>query len=302
MNYVINLDSRMDRWGKMEQQLKEQKDDLCIKRFSAIRPSWMNLDHYIKRMERDFLVKLITGHISHGLGTIGVFDSQHTLWKECAERNEPMMIFEDDVTFQTNELKKELDLILNEIQHEFDMIVFFPNMKIFGITKYTKYTYRTSRPMFGAYAYYLHPDFARKTLSRLENIIRPFDIQVKDIYTNTDHRCYLSKKNLVTTPVSITRDSNIIQKRTLHKDLHSNVYTTIHHFKCKTPPFIFYNHKPKFNYRLTFQKHECKSIIIRYKNEIIFHLEHGKTESKETMDCSLEEKQFGFLFHPQKLV
>lgn len=302
MNYIINLDSRKDRWEKMEKQIKEQKEDLNITRFPAVRPSWTNLNHFVNRMEKDFLMKIMTGHISHGLGTIGVFDSQQTLWKECAQRNTPMMIFEDDVTFQTKEIKKELNLILDELNNDFDMIVFFPNMRVSGIIQTTKYAIKTRRPIFGAYAYYLHPDFAKKTLSKLEPIIRPFDIQVKDIYTNGNHKCYLSKKYLVTTPVALSRDSNIIQKLPAHDDLKRNVYITIHRFKCKSPPFIFFKHKPKFNYKLTFEKHECKSIILRYNNEIIFHLEHDDGKNNHLMDCNLEKKQFEILFHLEEFV
>ena len=43
----------------MKEQLKEQKENLNIERFSAIRPSWSNLDHYVSRMEKDFLLKII---------------------------------------------------------------------------------------------------------------------------------------------------------------------------------------------------------------------------------------------------
>ena len=302
MNYIINLDSRKDRWEKMETQLKQQKEDLKIERFSAIRPSWSNLDHYVSRMEKDFLLKIITGHISHGLGTIGVFESQYALWEQCATEDRPMMIFEDDVTFQTKEMKKELDFILQEINHNFDMICFFPNMAIANVTQKLKYSIRTRRPIFGAYAYYLHPDFARKTLPKLKSFIRPFDIQVKDIYTGTDHKCYLSSKNLVTTPVALTRDSNIIQKSSKFSDINNDVYITIHHSKCKTPPFIFFKYKPKFNYKFTFKRHECASIILRYRDEIIFHLEHVDAHLYDKFDCNLQEKQFNILFQSQELV
>lgn len=302
MNYIINLDSRKDRWEKMESQLKQQKENLNIERFSAIRPSWSNLDHYVSRMEKDFLLKIITGHISHGLGTIGVFESQYALWEKCATENRPIMIFEDDVTFMTNEIRKDLDLILQEINHNFDMICFFPNMVVTNITQKLKYSIRTRRPIFGAYAYYLHPDFARKTLPKLKSFIRPFDIQVKDIYTGTDHKCYLSSKNLVTTPVALTRDSNIIQKSSKFSDINNDVYITIHHSKCKTPPFIFFKYKPKFNYKLTFKRHECASIILRYRDEIIFHLEHVDAHLYEKFDCNLQEKQFNILFQSQKLI
>lgn len=302
MNYIINLDSRKDRWEKMETQLKQQKEDLKIERFSAIRPSWSNLDHYVSRMEKDFLLKIITGHISHGLGTIGVFESQYALWEQCATEDRPMMIFEDDVTFQTKEMKKELDFILQEINHNFDMICFFPNMAIANVTQKLKYSIRTRRPIFGAYAYYLHPDFARKTLPKLKSFIRPFDIQVKDIYTGTDHKCYLSSKNLVTTPVALTRDSNIIQKSSKFSDINNDVYITIHHSKCKTPPFIFFKYKPKFNYKFTFKRHECASIILRYRDEIIFHLEHVDAHFYDKFDCNLQEKQFNILFQSQELV
>ncbi len=302
MNYIINLDSREDRWKKMEKQLKEQKENLNIERFSAIRPSWSNLDHYVSRMEKDFLLKIMTGHISHGLGTIGVFDSQYALWEKCAKENRPIMIFEDDVTFQTLEIQKELNLILNEINNDFDMICFFPNMVVTHVTQKLKYCLRTKRPIFGAYAYYLHPDFARKTLPRLQTLIRPFDIQVKDVYTGTEHKCYLSLKKLVTTPVALSRDSNIIQKSSKFPDINKNVYVTIHYSTCKNPPFIFYKHKPKFNYRLTFRRHECASIILRYREQIIFHLEHVNSHLYEKFDCNLQEKQFNILFQSQELV
>lgn len=302
MNYIINLDSRRDRWKKMEEQLKEQKEDLNIERFSAIRPSWSNLDHYVSRMEKDFLLKIITGHVSHGLGTIGVFESQCALWEKCAKENRPIMIFEDDVTFQTLEIQKELNLILNEINNDFDMICFFPNMVVTHVVQKLNYCLRTRRPIFGAYAYYLHPEFARRTLPKLQSFIRPFDIQVKDIYTGKDHKCYLSSKKLVTTPVTYRRDSNIIQKSSNFSDINNDVYITIHHSTCKKPPFIFYKHKPKFNYKLTFRRHECACIILRYHDEIIFHLEHIDAPLYQKFDCNLQKKQFNILFQSQELV
>ena len=46
MNFIINLDSRKDRWKKIEQQFKN--NNLSFERFSAIEPN--NLTKMINRV------------------------------------------------------------------------------------------------------------------------------------------------------------------------------------------------------------------------------------------------------------
>lgn len=296
MNYIINLDSRPDRWEKMEKQLKEQVIDLNIQRFSAIRPKWENLEDYVKRMEASFLIKLVEGHCSYGLGTIGVFLSQETLWKKCIENDKPMLIFEDDVYFQTNEFQKELNIILKDLENDFDIIVFFPNMKIPRITKRTQTVIQTETPLFGAYAYYLHPNFAKQLQTELQTMKKPFDVQVKNYVKDKKHKCYLSQKYLITTPIKMSRDSNIVQQRPRHFDTRETIQYTNDYTKCKNTPFIFSKYRPNFNVRTTFDNNHCSVIKFLYNGTIIFHLEHSKTLSNERFECNLEEKQFKILF------
>ena len=292
MNYIINLDKRTDRWEKM----KKQVDNLHIpiERFPAICPQWnTNISDYIKKMEFPFLKKTLEGHVSYSLGCSGVFQSQLELWKRCIEYNKPILIFEDDVTFQTNDFFSDLNDILNEINHDFDMIVFFPNIPLERLNQNIiekKYTYYLKQPIFGAYAYYLHPNFAKKTLPFLETMTSPFDIQVKKHYYDKPHKCYLSKKHLVTTPCDMSRDSNIIQRERLHQDSIHDITFLKNPFPLKkNGPFIFSKYKIKLNLNTLFLQNPCRSIKMFYNNVLVFHSQHYKTKSTIDTEIYLEK-------------
>ena len=299
MNYIINLDKRTDRWEKIKKQVDEL--NIPIERFSAICPQWnTNISDYIKKMEFPFLKKTLEGHTSYSLGCTGVFQSQLELWKRCIEYNQPILIFEDDVTFQTTDFFTDLNNILNELQNYFDMIVFFPNIPLNQIPQKIiekKYTYYLKEPIFGAYAYYLHPNFAKQTLPILETMISPFDIQVKKHYYDKPHKCYLSKKFLVTTPCEMSRDSNIIQRERPHQDsIHHITFLKNHFPPKKKGPFIYSKYEIKLNLKTLFLQNPCRSIKLYYKNELIFHCQHYQTKSTLDTEIYLEKKQFNMLF------
>lgn len=296
MNYIINLDSRPDRWKKMKEQT--DKLNLQVERFSAICPSWDNMNQYIKKMEYNFLKKTLEGHMCYSLGATGVFESQLELWRRCISQDKPMLIFEDDITFKTDTFQKDLELILEEINYDFDMIVFFPNMEVGKIKKLNKYSILLKNPIFGAYGYYLHPDFAKKTIPRLKTMDRPFDIQVKNLYNDKPHKIYLARNYLIYTPVDFSRDSNIIQKhKNLHLDnIHTTLYTSRSIPKYYTGPFIYSKYKMRLNQLSIFTKNPCRSIKMYYKDELIFHLKHFKTHSNQDSNIYLEEKQFKIIF------
>ena len=149
MNYIINLDKRKDRWLKIKKQVDELK--IPVERFSAISPQWnSNINEFIKKMEYPFLKKTLEGHSSYSLGCTGVFQSQLQLWKRCIDQDKPMLIFEDDITFQTNDFFYDLNNILVEIENNFDMIFFFPNVPITQKTIEKKFSYYLQKPIFGA--------------------------------------------------------------------------------------------------------------------------------------------------------
>lgn len=299
MNYIINLDKRTDRWETIKKQVEEL--NIPIERFSAIYPQWnTNISDFINKMEFPFLKKTLEGHTSYSLGCSGVFQSQLELWKRCSKQEKPMLIFEDDVTFQTTDFFSDLNDILNELHHDFDMIVFFPNIPLNQIPERiieSKFTYYLKRPIFGAYAYYLHPNFAKQTLPYLETMSSPFDIQVKKHYYDKPHKCYLSKKFLVTTPCDMSRDSNIIQRIRPHQD-------SMTHLKISKKPlpkeyqgsFIYSKYEIKLNLHSVFYQNPCRSIKIFYKKELLFHLYHSKTKSTLDSEIHLEKKQFNMLF------
>ena len=296
MNYIINLDSREDRWKKMKEQT--DKLNLKVERFSAICPSWTDMSKYIKKMEFNFLKKTLEGHMCYSLGATGVFESQLELWKRCIEQNKPMLIFEDDITFKSESFQKDLELILEEINHDFDMIVFFPNMEIGKIKKFNKYSLLLKNPLFGAYGYYLNPDFAKKTIPFLKTMNKPFDIQVKNIFNDKPHKIYLARNYMIHTPVDFSRDSNIIQKyKNLHLDnIHTVLYTSSSIPKNYVGPFIYSKYKMRISQISIFTKNPCRSIKMYYKNKIVFFSKHFKTHSKIDSVIYLEEKQFKLIF------
>lgn len=296
MNYIINLDSRQDRWNKMKEQTN--KLNLEVERFSAICPTWDNISPYIKKMEYNFLKKTLEGNMCYSLGATGVFESQLELWRRCIELNKPMLIFEDDIIFKTNSFQKDLNLILEEIENDFDMIVFFPNMDIGKIKKLNKYSILLKNPVFGAYGYYLHPEFAKKTIPYLQTMNKPFDIQVKNLYNEKPHKIYLARNYLIYTPVDFSRDSNIIQKnKNIHMDgIHNILYTSSYIPTNYIGPFIYSKYKMKLSQLCIFTRNPCRSIKMYYKDELIFYLKHFKTYSKQDSEIYLEEKQFKIIF------
>ena len=299
MYYVINLDKRKDRWLRM----KKQTDilNIPVERFSAIYPKWnTEINSFIKKMEYLFLKKTLEGHISYSLGCSGAFQSHLELWKKCIQHNKPILVFEDDVIFQTSDFFLDLDNILKELNNDFDMIVFFPNIPLdrlsFKIIE-NKYSFYPTRPIFGAYSYYLHPNFAKKTLPYLHTMSSPFDIQIKKLYSDKPHKCYLSKKFLVRTPCEMSRDSDIIQRERPHKDSLKNVQI-IHQTPSEmiNKPFIYSKYNINLNLNNVFLYNPCRSIKMFYNNDLIFHSQHLHTDSNiDTVIC-LEKKQFDFLF------
>ena len=299
MNYIINLDKRTDRWEKIKKQM--EKLNIPFERFSAICPQWdTNISDYIKKMEFPFLKKTLEGHTSYSLGCTGVFQSHHKLWKQCIDNDKPMLIFEDDVTFQTTDFFSDLNDILEEINNDFDMIVFFPNIPLNQIPQKiteNKYNYYLKQPIFGAYAYYLHPNFAKQTLPFLETMISPFDIQVKKHYYDKPHKCYLSKKFLVSTPCEMSRDSNIIQRERPHQDSMNHLKFSKKPFPIhEKGPFIYSKYEIKLNLKSIFLYNPCRSIKLFYKNELIFYSRHHQTKSTIDTEIYLEKKQFDMLF------
>ena len=299
MNFIINLDSRKDRWKKIEQQFKN--NNLSFERFSAIEPNWVDINLYFSKLKSPFLNYFLQGHSHVSLGAIGVFESQVVLWRKCLELNKPICIFEDDIIFLTKTFEEDLKTILDEIKYNFDMIVFFPNMQISNIKKINKYSLLLENPIFGAYGYCIHPDFIRKTLPSLDYITHPFDIQVKNLYNGKDHKIYLSRKNLISTPIKRTRDSNIIQRRNYHLDNITNMSLIDKKSNISTKPYIFSKYKTKFLPFICFKYNVCKSMTIIYKDEIIFQYEHKFSKSEINSKIIINDIQFKTLFKQEDL-
>lgn len=107
-------------------------------------------------------------------GEMGCFDSHYRLWQKCVELNEPIMVFEDDVTFTRPYFPVEFDEVL---------------ITVFGnLTKAGKYMHYLENPegdpraegywqssMPGTPGYAIKPEGAKKLLEMYSNTWLPSD-------------------------------------------------------------------------------------------------------------------------------
>lgn len=119
---TINLDSRPNKWQSHLIQCKlAQLHD--VKRFSAIDGSKYDLNSdYIQNL---FLfTQNFIGPNKNTNGIVGCALSHYTLWQEVIQNNRPMLVMEDDVTFQPRFVDR-LGFFVNMLNSTSDWDVLF---------------------------------------------------------------------------------------------------------------------------------------------------------------------------------
>lgn len=281
--FVINVNEHVTRWEKISTEMKQQH--IPCHRFSAFKPTWETLQDYMSELSPSFLKYLLETHPSYTLGTIGCFLSHRYLWNICATSNEIIGVFEDDVSFTTENFMEKTRTIL-ERHPEFDLLCFFPNMpsRFISIDDWIQTPHP---PLFTAYAYLIHPSFARKMLPRLSNIHAPFDIQVKSLLPPLS-KIYFTKEKWVHTEIERNRESSIQHIPQKYMFLTPNEKPTILSFPKKLKHLSFIR---LFNYL------PCGEFILMDTDGVIFlHFRHDILNTCTlTLRCSKD--QIAWLFH-----
>jgi GR25 family glycosyltransferase involved in LPS biosynthesis len=108
---TINLDHRPEKWNDHIQKCSESQLN-NVTRFSAIIGSGYP-EHLIK--EKFTFSANFPGKWSNKSGSVGCALSHYYLWKEIIQKDEPILIMEDDVTFLSNFADK-MGILLNKLE------------------------------------------------------------------------------------------------------------------------------------------------------------------------------------------
>jgi len=117
--YIVNLDSRSDKWQAVKQEL-ERIGITNYKRFSAIKP---NLNDYPAEYYNRFTLAG-ADHEKYKIGSLGCKLSHIEIIKNARNNNlENILIFEDDVIFR-EDAQNIFDRAMNQMPNDWQMIYF----------------------------------------------------------------------------------------------------------------------------------------------------------------------------------
>ena len=295
--FIINLKSRLDRWNSMVQQMKYGNIS-NYERFEAISPTWSTIHLYSENLSPHFLAFFLENHPSFSLGTIGAFWSHRTLWQSHQNQNDPLCVFEDDISFLVPNVDDQITLILSSLK-DFDTITFFPNMRAKQIKTTNHLLHRTFPNLFGAYGYCVHPNCINQMLPNLQTIYFPFDIQIKHLQ-KTSTKMFMTSRSLLNTPVSLHRDSNIFQHRIPNQEKYSTTIHKISENDCIDPPFIYVKKMTMLNVKNIFLYNPCKIIKLYFENILYLFIHHKVSRTNESCEIHLTPEQKENLFPKDK--
>ena len=119
---TVNMDSRPEKWKYHLEQCKNAQVP-NVERFSAIVGSSFDMgSQYIQKL---FLfTQNFVGNNKNTNGIVGCALSHYDLWKQVVELDQPMLILEDDVTFQPHFIDR-LGFFLNILEEKTNWDVLF---------------------------------------------------------------------------------------------------------------------------------------------------------------------------------
>lgn len=180
--YVIHIDSEIEREKFIKNQFEKLNIDFQF--YPAVNakqtPNHPLFYHY--NAKKHFQRKGRT----LSLGELGCFASHYSLWLECVDSNQPIIVLEDDVTILDN--FKAIYFSLNSIIKDYDFLwlhknyrdlqhVVIKNIEQGAIVKFYK-------DYFCAQGYVITPDAAKRLLDYCEEWIYPVDDQMARFYEN----------------------------------------------------------------------------------------------------------------------
>lgn len=237
--YTVNLDSRPDKWETHTKGVRNAQVH-NVKRFSAIRGDSYDLyGDYIQSLF-SYSPNFVGPNKNTG-AIVGCALSHYTLWQETEKNNRPMLIMEDDVTFQSqfidrfgyllndlNETEWELVFIgyhKNEVNYEahglsldFLTDTFTPQDLIEFkeyLVKYSSYADGTGLHGGGTFGYIVNPRGAQKLLNMVKNhrFYFPVDYQILVCGLDFGLNIKVCPHQLVTSPkFGIDTDESDVQK------------------------------------------------------------------------------------------
>lgn len=211
--FVINLDSRPDRWTSMKRKIIEAGfSESAIKRIPAVLGKSLDLSQVnLSDRARYDLQQVRDNHFSIATtGAVGCYLSHYNLWKRMVDENiEAALIFEDDAQFTPNFQEKSKAVMhdLHRFHWDHDGLLFLQTFNVFPIKeKYepteSKYIKRITGAFGSCAAYRITLDAARILVDKANLIDVQVDAAISFIGLNPDNHLRL----LATRPVIVETD------------------------------------------------------------------------------------------------
>ena len=215
----INLVSRKDRRETMNSQLQSLQSILwkCWQVFPPTieKITQLYLENFLSK--KNYLQVLKNNKNCINKGSLGCFISHLELLSQSHSFQKIIIILEDDVClyprFETVILET-----LNSLK-DFDMIYLEQPLLHWKETAidFNPYVYKISQGYFGTFGYIIHPKHAFYLLSHLTHIENHIDNMYLTLNQNKD--IYLIKEKILSTDISLNRDSNVMISKKKWKPL-----------------------------------------------------------------------------------
>jgi GR25 family glycosyltransferase involved in LPS biosynthesis len=152
--YYINLDSRVDRKERFEEQMKDV--GVHVNRFSAINPNINNLPSGIVEIltSQEPMKEEYRNHLYRTTAAkVGCFLSHQTIVKDAKARGlNNILIFEDDCLFFP-EWKSEITKVIEDLKILDWDVIYFGGELNYDATRITDNVHLATRGVWGAHAY-----------------------------------------------------------------------------------------------------------------------------------------------------
>jgi GR25 family glycosyltransferase involved in LPS biosynthesis len=266
--FYVNLDYRQDRNQSIHTQLKSLIKTISYIRFNACKGNDETLNQLLDNQFisiSNYISVLSENNSFMTRGTVGCFLSHYELFKYSVEKNQILIILEDDV-FIHHDIEKYIINGLHSIQQTFDIIYLGQPMNRWESNKtdYNEYFWKIKDGYYGTFGYIIHPHYALFLINQLKSIENHIDNMILDLNIKFEKTVLLFKILLVNTDVMPNRNSDIILNKRMRR------------FRFIIIPLIFYllhhqniNHQKKILLKL----HPNFQIIIKNnKNEIDYEM------------------------------
>lgn len=215
---VISLDTLNQTINHLRQQHSFFKYlPLGIEHLSGVDGERINLYTFlqqgkISKQTYDQLIQQdqrITGH-NLTLGSLGCLESHVAAWRRVVEVNQPMLIVEDDITFDKDLFDTMMPYLLYSLPTDFSLL-YFGNL--IGsdfqsqLQDYNDLLWKVTASNWGTYAYLISPEAAAVLLNAIYPADAQVDSSIRNIALMKSFYVYMSKQLLVRTNNEYRRPS-----------------------------------------------------------------------------------------------